>query len=407
LDGAILERLQNGLAVIVDPVLSVDSAFCGLMVDVGSTDEPEGRGGISHFLEHMAFKGTSSRSYRDIAEAIESIGGELNAFTGKNRTFYYAKTLREHAETGISLLADIIRNSIYDQAEIDKEREVILQEYYMGLDDPDDLVFDNFSAAAFKGQPLGRPIIGAPESIRSITREDLVGYVARNYTAGRMALVVSGNVEPGRVFDLAAKHFSDVKMASAPSLRGSAYTGGENVEHKDLDQAYFVLGYRASPIPARRDVFAEVLLASILGGGMSSRLFQEIRENKNLVYSISAGMENYADTGVAYISASTEKAKLGETLRLAKAEIARIQDGPVSQAELARAKEQYRASLLMGMENMAARARALGSSYFNYGRLVPTEESLAMMGGLGAGDVLAAARRMFSSPETLAVLGRF
>jgi predicted Zn-dependent peptidase len=391
----------------MDPAPAVESVFCGVMAGVGSVDEPAGLGGISHFLEHMAFKGTASRTCREIAETIEDIGGELNAFTSKNRTFYYAKTLKEHLGTGLSLLADIIRNSVYDASDMDKEREVILQEYYMGLDDPDDLVFDNFSAAAFSGQPLGRPIIGSPDSIRAITRDDMVGYVKDNYRADRMALVVSGNFDPAMAMALAAEHFSGVNPPAARPAHGSVYTGGISEEHKDLDQAYFVLGRRASKLADRREVFAEVVLANIMGGGMSSRLFQEIRENRNLVYSISMGTENYSDAGAAYVFASTEKAKLAETVRLVRAEMEKAQSSPVSGPELCRAKEQYRAALLMSMENVAARARALGSSYFNYGRLVSTEESLGLVNSLDAGDILAAAQRMFSSPETMAVLGRF
>jgi len=405
LDNAILETLPNGLRVIVDPVRLVESVFTGLFVDVGSIDETPEMCGVSHFLEHMAFKGTKSRTYQDIAETIEDIGGELNAYTSKSRTVYYTRTLKEHLETSLDLISDIIQNSLYDENEVAKEREVVLQEYFMSQDDPDDLVFDRFYTAAFGVSPLSRPILGMPETIRDITSERLKAYVTRKYCADRMLLVISGNVEPANAIKLADKYFDHLNMPSFSERPLSAYTGGKTSMKKDLEQTHFVLGFPASVIGDRRNAFADTILANILGGGMSSRLFQSVREQHNLVYSISMGIDTYQDTGVGFIYASTEDGKFDETLRRTRDEIRRIQDTAPELKEINRVRAFYKSSLLLSLESTSARAKYLGGTLLNYGRLIPASESLDMIDSITAKDVMIAARRMFGSAETLSVLG--
>ncbi|MDR0367349.1 MAG: insulinase family protein [Rickettsiales bacterium] len=405
MDNLFISKLENGLSIIVDHMPCVESVFVGLWMAIGSCNEKEGRGGLSHFLEHMAFKGTASRTYKDIAEQVEDIGGDLNAYTSKNRTFYFIRTLKEHLDFDIGLLGDIVFDSTFDEAEVEKEKQVVLQEYLSGQDDPDDLVGDCFYEAAFQNAPLGRPIIGVPDTIRAIDSAALKSYVAENYRAGCACLIVSGNAGPEEVMALAGKYLSRVPPGkiSAPPSR---YRGGSGIIRKDLEQISVMIGFEASPAVNRRAAIAEALVAMILGGGMSSRLFQVVRERDNLVYGIGMATDAYADSGAGYIWGATEPAKIEEMLKRSAGEVAAFASGGATSRELDRAKEVYRSALLFSLESASARARQIGKYWQFHGRPLSMKSTIAMLDSLSREDIMAAAAKMFSTPVSVAAVGR-
>ncbi|MDR1009389.1 MAG: insulinase family protein [Rickettsiales bacterium] len=399
-----VHTLSNGLAVAADYIPSALSAFAGVWVSAGSASESPKQAGISHFLEHMAFKGTSERTYLDIAEQVEDRGAELNAYTAKDRTFYYIRSLKEHFEFDLELLSDIIFNSVFSEEEAAKECEVILQEYLAAQDDPDDLTGELFYEAAFGDSPLGRPVIGRPETIRATTGASLRAYMLDKYKAENMCLVVSGNVRPEEVFRLAEKYFARAEQGFS-SMPSSSYTGGARIVHKDLEQTNIMLGFPTSNALMRREAMAEAVALAILGGGMSSRLFQSIRERDNLVYNIGAYADVYADAGAAYIYASTEPGKLATVIMRTAEEMRRFLLG-VSDKEIARAKATYKSSLLMSLENSSARAKHIARCMQLFKRVVPAAETVSLIDSIGPGDIAQASARIFSGRMSITLLGR-
>ena len=400
-----ITKLENGLTVVSDFNPSIETVFCGVWASVGSRNETKELNGISHFLEHMAFKGTTTKSYKDIAETIEDIGGDINAYTSKDHTFFYTKTLKEYLETSIDILSDIIQNSIFDETETSKERNVILQEYYSSLDTPDDVIYDYYGETAYPNQPLGRAILGTDETIRSITPDMLKSYIKTNYCADKLFLIISGNFDNEKVIELAIKYFTNITPAGCPPTPNAKYEGGYFIKNKDLEQVHLMLGFEATNLFNRKEVFCENILCNTLGGGMSSRLFQEVREKHNLVYTIYSSVSNYSDTGHFYIYTSTVPEKINKVIDATTNEILKITDG-ITDQELNRAKVSYKSSVLMSLENSTARARVLGRQMQHFSKHIPFDESIELINSITLDDIKNTAERIFSSKLTVTGLGK-
>ena len=406
MENAKLSLLENGLAIIADRVGTIETVLVGVRVTAGSADETKSNNGAAHFAEHMLFKGTARRTYRDIAEEIEDAGGEMNAYTSKDHTFYWVRILKENIETGMDILADIIQNSLLDEAETAKERVVIEQELLSYLDDPDDLTHDMFDAAAYPDQPMGYPIIGRVETVRAIGPETLRAFMEKNYSGGRMQLIISGNFAHEKALRLAEKYFGSIGASGGGARMSAKYKGGSALKESKLEHVHLVMGFEASGVENRRESAAEHLLSSALGGSMSSRLFQEIREKRNLAYSIQSGAHGYDGTGIFQIHTSTEPGKINRTIEAIAAEIRKLCQDGIAEKELARAKAGYKADLAIQLESTQLRARSLGHSYQHFGRLIPVRESIGMVESTTRTDIINAARRVFGTQITMAAAGK-
>jgi predicted Zn-dependent peptidase len=397
--------LDNGLRVVVDPMPQVESAALGVWVACGTRHESEELNGMAHMLEHMAFKGTRTRNARAIAEEIENVGGSLNAYTGREITAYHASVLKEDVGLGLEMIADILRNSVFDPDELQRERGVILQEIGQALDTPDDLIFDRFQSTALPGQPLGRPVLGTAESVGAIGRDDLFAYLARHYTASNMVLSAAGRVEHARIVDLANEHFGSVPRtpANADKPLPLAYVGGDGREARDLEQAHLVLGCQG--IGYRDpDYFATAVYSTLFGGGMSSRLFQRIREERGLVYSIHCFNAAYADGGLFGIYAGTGAEDIGELVPVVCQEFVGVAD-TLGEAELVRARNQIKAGTLMALESSHARCEQAARHLIIHGRPIPYAEIVARIEAVDQDAVRRVARRLLQGRLTLAALG--
>ncbi|MBV8507286.1 MAG: insulinase family protein, partial [Alphaproteobacteria bacterium] len=360
-----VSRLANELRVATDTIQTVDTVSLGIWVDVGTRHEPAAVNGAAHFLEHMAFKGTERRSARDIAEEIEAVGGHLNAYTSRESTAYYAKVLKEDVPLALDMLADILQNSTFDPDELERERTVILQEIGQANDTPDDIIFDHFQECAYPEQAMGRPVLGRPEIIRSLARDAVVAYLRDHYGAQRMVLAAAGNIEHERLVDLADTLLSALPAERAVSTEPARYAGGDRRENRDLEQLHLVLGFPGVTL-GDPDYYAASVLSTAFGGGMSSRLFQEIREKRGLVYAIHSFVHGYRDGGLFGIYAGTGEDEAAELVPALCDEALKLQDG-FTEVELKRAKAQMKAGLLMSLESTSARCEQLAQHLLIYG----------------------------------------
>src|SRR3990167_1654439 len=312
-----ITTLENGLRVITDNIPGVATATLGLWVQVGARYEPAALNGISHFLEHMAFKGTATRTAKQIAEEIENVGGHLNAYTSRENTAYHARVLAADVPLALELIADIIQNSTFEEQEVARERNVILQEIGQTLDTPDDIIFDYFQEIAFPNQPLGRSILGKPAIVEKISGDDLRNYINQEYTASRMVFAAAGAVTHDQIVDLCQKHFVKLPTHPTKDYEKAMYKGGNFFEKKELEQVHLLVGFESCPYghPA---YFPFAVFSNLLGGGMSSRLFQEVREKRGLVYSISCFNSVFRDTGIFGIYAGTSEEKVSELIPVTK-----------------------------------------------------------------------------------------
>jgi predicted Zn-dependent peptidase len=351
----------------------------------------------------MAFKGTARRSALKIAEEIEDVGGHLNAYTSRERTAYYARVLEADVPLALDIIADILRNSALDAREIEVERGVILQEIGQALDTPDDIIFDWLQETAFPDQPMGRAILGPPERIRAYARDDFAGFVGAHYRPGRMILSAAGAVDHDAVMRLAEKLFGDMPTGPVPAEEPARYAGGERRVEKGLEQAHFALAFQG---PGYRDddYHASQIAAVALGGGMSSRLFQEAREKRGLCYTIFAQGSAWAETGMMMIYAGTGAEELRELVDLTADELARA-TSDFGEDEIARARAQVKAGLVMGLESPSARAERMAALLSIWGRIVPLEETVAKIDAVDAGRARAALARMLGSRPAVALYG--
>ncbi len=398
-----LTRLDSGLTIATQAMPHLESVALGVWVGTGSRNEKASEHGISHLLEHMAFKGTKTRSARDIAEAIEAVGGEVNAATSVDNTAYYVRLLKDDTALGIDVLGDILTQSVFDPQELERERHVIVQEIGAALDTPEDRVFDNFQSAAYGDQPIGRPILGTIESIRSFDRQTLQTFLRNHYCAPHMVLAAAGHVDHDEIVGLGETAFADIAKKPPPSADRARFTGGEIREEKALQEAQILIGFDA---PALRDPdhYAARILATILGEGMASRLFQEVREARGLCYSISAFHWPFEETGLIGIHAATGEEDIAELMPVIVAELARMAD-KIEASELDRAKAQLRATLLMALESPVARAGQMARHMLIYGRPLSVAEIVEKIEAVTAADLTSLAGRIFAGPSALAAIG--
>ncbi len=395
--------LSNGFRVVTERMEGLASASIGIWIEAGARHETAPQNGIAHFLEHMAFKGTSRRTALQIAEEIEDVGGYLNAYTSRERTAYYARVLSDDVPLALDIIADILRDPSLAEAEMETERGVILQEIGQSLDTPDDIIFDWLQETAFPDQPMGRAILGPPERVRAFSRDDLSGFIGAHYAPERMILSAAGGIDHDEIVRLAEGLFSDMVPGAAAVTDPARYTGGERREVKSLEQAHFALALEA---PGYRDpdYHAALIAASALGGGMSSRLFQEAREKRGLCYTIFAQAAGWNETGMLTIYAGTGGGEVAGLAELTVDELARAARD-LSEAEIARARAQSKAGIVMGLESPAARAERMAALLSIWGHVPPIEETIAKIEAVDAARARAVLDRIRLSPPTLALYG--
>ncbi|MEP3948387.1 pitrilysin family protein [Ascidiaceihabitans sp.] len=397
-------RLSNGFRIVTEHMPGLASTTVGIWVGAGARHEMPQQNGIAHFLEHMAFKGTDRRSALQIAEAIEDVGGYINAYTSREVTAYYARVLENDVPLALDVLADILLNPVFEDSEIEVERGVILQEIGQALDTPDDVIFDWLQEEAFPDQPMGRTILGPSERVSSFTRQDLSDFVGSHYGPEQMILSAAGAVDHDALVKLAESLFGHLKPTPKFNVAPAKFIGGETRQIKPLEQAHFALGFE-SPGYRADDIYVAQIYASALGGGMSSRLFQEIREKRGLCYTIFAQAGAYADTGMMTVYAGTSGDEVADLASITIDEMKRAAED-MSPAEVARARAQMKAGLLMGLESSSNRAERLARLVQIWDRVPPLEETVSMIDAVTTGDVRAFAEAMAATATpALALFG--
>src|SRR3984957_12676833 len=398
-----LSTLTNGLRVATDRVDTVDTVSLGIWIDVGTRHEPAEINGVAHFLEHMAFKGTERRSALAIAEEIEAVGGHLNAYTSRESTAYYAKVLKDDVPLALDILADILQHSTFEPNEIERERTVILKESGQGSDTPDDIIFDYFQERAYPEQAMGRPVLGSPDIIKKLSRGSVVGSLNDHYGAARIVLSAAGNLEHDRIVALADQLLSGMPAERAASTEPARYVGGEHRMSRGLEQLHIVLGFPGLPLEDP-DYYATAVLSTAFGGGMSSRLFQEVREKRGLVYAINSFAHSYRDGGLFGVYAGTGEDEAAELLPVLCDETLKLRDG-FTPVELARAKAQMKAGLLMSLESTSARCEQMAQHMLIHGTPFDPDDIVRRIDAVddaAIGRVVACWR---TAPPTLVGLG--
>lgn len=397
-------RLSNGLTVATETIPHLETAALGVWVKSGARNEREDEHGVAHLLEHMAFKGTSSRSAFKIAAEIENVGGEINAATSVETTSFYARVMKDDVPLAVDILADILTDSTFDPAELEREQHVILQEIGAAHDTPDDIIFDRFTETAFRNQAIGRSILGTPETVESFTPAHLRAYMDSQYGADRMVAVAAGAVSHDAFVREVEKSLGAFRPAAkAPPPAPANYLGGDFREDRDLMDAQIVLGFEGRAYHMR-DFYASQLLSMVLGGGMSSRLFQEIREKRGLCYSIYAFHWGFSDTGVFGVHAATGREDVAELSPLIVQELRRAGEA-ISREEIDRARAQYRAGLVLSAESPASRAAQIGRQLLLHGRTIPMEELMERLAAVNEDRLTDLSQRLFSGPPTIAGIG--
>ncbi len=369
-----ISRLSNGLVVVTDPMMQLESAAVGVWVDAGARNESKSLMGISHMLEHMAFKGTKKRTSRAIAEEIEAVGGFLNAYTSREQTAFHARVLKDDVPLALDILADILTQPTFELDELERERQVVLQEIGQAKDTPDDIIFDYLQEVSYPNQPMGWPILGEEETVSAFRREDLFGYMGANYRTGGMVMVASGAVQHEDMVRLAEEKFATLPQGAAPAPLPARYIGGEMHVGGDLEQAHVAYAW-----PGVSNLDPDYYLAQVyvtaLGGGMSSRLFQEAREKRGLCYTIYAFAHSQKDDGVVGVYTGTGEAEAAEIGAVVAGEMASLAE-TATEEEVARAKAQLKSSFLMGLERPSSRAEMIAGHVFNYGRVLTVAEMI-------------------------------
>ena len=398
-----ITTLPNGFRIVTEHMPGLMSASAGIWVNAGGRHERPEQNGIAHFLEHMAFKGTMKRSALKIAEEIEDVGGYINAYTSREMTAYYARVLSADVALAMDVIADIVLNPVFDPKEIETERHVILQEIGQALDTPDDIIFDWLQEVSYPNQPFGRTILGPAERVGAFQRDDLTGFVREHYAPNQMILSASGGVDHDAIVRQAEALFGHLKAQGASNILPARFDGGEKRKVKKLEQAHFALAFEA---PGYRDeaVYAAQVYATAMGGGMSSRLFQKVREERGLCYSIFAQSGAYEDTGQITIYAGTSEAEIGALTDLTVDELKRAATD-MTEAEVARARAQLKAGLLMGMESPSNRAERNARLLAIWGRVPTADEAVTKIDAVTAGAVQDYAGALLGAKAALALYG--
>ncbi len=390
--------LDNGIRVVTEAIPTLKSFSLGIWITTGSRDEVARENGLSHFIEHLLFKGTERRSAFDISREIESVGGIINAFTGKEYTCFHAKVLHKDIALAIDILSDIFVNSIFDPQEIERERMVILQEIKMVEDTPDDYIHDLFHRCFWGDHPLGYPIAGVVENVLSFQREEIVTFFRENYTPDKMVVAAAGKLDHQQLVELAEAQLG--RLQHAPSMvKREGVQGGKariKVKYRELEQVHFCLGTRGVPY-SHKLRFAGHTLNTMLGGNMSSRLFQEIREKRGLTYSIYSFLNTYTDTGLFGVYAGTTKDEVQEVVALTLQELKAVRAGRIRTEDLSAAKEYLRGGMILSLEGSDGMMGRLAKDEIYFGRHVPLEETLQKLKGVSEGDVDDVAQEMLDS----------
>jgi predicted Zn-dependent peptidase len=398
-----LTILPNGLKVASREMPSLETAAVGLYAEAGSRHEPARLNGIAHLFEHMVFKGAGGHSAREISESIEDVGGDLNACTERDSTSFMASVLAEHVPLGVELITDLILRPHFVEADLEREKDVVLQELGEARDTPSDIIFDDLWSAAYDDQPLGRPVLGNEVSIEAVSVEDLHDWRRGRYRAGSLSLVAAGKVEHERLVEMAQARLADIPAGTLEPLEPARFTGGTRVGRSAPDQAHFALGF---PAPAQLDpaYFAARMFSDIVGGGMSSRLFQKVREDRGLAYSVYSQLHPHADTGLFYVYAATARRESASAAQLIEEIVAETVES-LTQREVDRVRTQSRAGLLMSMESPWGQAHYVARQLSVYGRLVEPAEVIAELEAVTLDQVREAGARMLAGPRARATIG--
>ncbi|WP_417451368.1 M16 family metallopeptidase [Kordiimonas sp.] len=399
-----ITRLSNGLRIVSESRKSIQTIAVGVWVDIGARHEPAALNGITHCLEHMLFKGTNRRSARDIAFEIEAVGGHMNAYTSRDNTTYYARVMKGDMELALDLLSDIVLNSTCAELELKREKEVILQEIGQAVDTPDDIVFDHLQIAAYRDQSIGRAILGEPETVQALTSVDLQSYLAENYTASNIVISAVGNLEHDELVRLVEEKFGGLKAGSPTRTQKARYTGGRIAEKRDLEQVHIAAAWPGCSF-THPNYYALQVYSTILGGGMSSRLFQEVREERGLAYSVYSFTSSHKDTGIFGIYAGTGPDMATEMMPVIKSEMEALARGP-SDEEFTIARAQLKSGLMMALEATTSRMEQLGRQLLVFDRVLPTEEMVSKVETVSKGDVATIAASVVSSnSSSMAIIG--
>ncbi|HEX8571740.1 MAG TPA: pitrilysin family protein [Allosphingosinicella sp.] len=398
-----LTVLPNGLKVASREMPGIETAAVGLYAEAGSRHEPARLNGIAHLFEHMVFKGAGGRSAREISEAIEDVGGDLNASTDRDGTSFMASVLAEHVPLGVELVSDLVLKPHFDASDLEREKDVVLQELGEARDTPSDIIFDELWSAAFDDQPLGRPVLGDEASLAAIRTEDLEAWRSGLCRGGGVLLVGAGKIEHDRLVALAEAHLGGLPPGEVDRPEPARFTGGVRVGRAAADQAHLALAFPA-PAQLDPDYFAARLFSDAVGGGMSSRLFQQVREDRGLAYSVYSQLHPYADTGLFYVYAATARRESAAAAQLIE-EIVHETAESVTQREVDRVRTQSRAALLMSIESPWGQAHYVARQLAVHGRLVEPAEVVAELEAVTVDQVREAGRKMLSGPRARATIG--
>ena len=395
--------LPNGFRVASDYMQSVETVAIGVWAAVGTRHEPAAHNGVAHLLEHMAFKGTQRRSATDIVMEIEAAGGYLNAYTGREQTAYYARVLADDVPLAVDIIADIIQNSTYEAAELTRERAVVLQEIGQAEDTPDDIIFDHFQEIAYPDQAMGRPVLGRAEIVKDLPRDVVANYLRGCYRADQMVLCAAGKIDHDRLVELAIKAFDRLPTGAQPLTEAADYRGGDLRLQRDLEQVHVVLGFDGVS-HTDPDHYTASVMSQLFGGGMSSRLFQEVREKRGLVYSINSFTTSFNDSGVFGIYAGTGEDEVAEMMPVICEELAKLPQD-LDDDEVRRAAVQLKAGTLMSREKTSNRCEQLANQVLIFDRPISVSEVIAKIDAVTPDDIRRVTKRFLQSPPTLVSLG--
>ena len=400
---ATLSELPGGLRVVSDFMDGVETVSLGAWVDVGTRDEDASINGISHLLEHMAFKGTKRRGPKQIVEEIENVGGHLNAYTAREHTAYFAKVLKEDAPLAVDIIADILQHSVMDGDELAREQDVIVQEINQSFDTPDDVVFDYFQETAFPDQAIGRPVLGTAALVRSMTPDTLLGYMARHYSGPRIVFAAAGNIGHDRLAGLVESAFDALPGETNGGREPARYVGGDFRQTRDLEQAHLLLGMEGIAF-SHKDFHAASVFSTLLGGGMASRLFQEVREKRGLAYAIYSYLQCYMDGGLFGVYAGTGKDDVAELAPLIRGEIEKLTK-TIPDNEIVRARTQIKAGILMSLESTSSRCEQLARQTMIFGHPLASDEVIAKVEAVDEMALRRVANRLLDGKPTMTTLG--
>jgi predicted Zn-dependent peptidase len=395
--------LANGLTVAVDPLPGAESVSLGLYASVGSRSEPRRLGGLAHLVEHMVFKGAGGRDTRALAEVIEDVGGSLNAWTGRDQTVFHGRALARDLPLVAKLIADLVRAPHFEPEHLEREKQVIMSELGEATDAPDDLVHDHLFEAAFGEQAIGRPVLGSEQTVRAAARQDCCDWLEQQFVPSRLVLAASGKVDPNDLLALAERLFGALGSRDAPAVERAHFTGGVRNDRRSFEQAHWCLAFEGLPASDPRQP-ALGLFVQALGGGTSSRLFQELREERGLAYSIYAWNQAFADTGLVGIGCAAERRQAVESVRLARDVLAGTVES-LSEAELSRGRAQMEAGLLMGLETAQGRADQMARSIEVFGRILALDELLDQIRGVTLEEARQAGRALLDGAVAVASVG--